>query len=136
MTLLLGIEPCTKDLETLQAGLSRLLGLANELCEGVRAGQGHVFMEQQIDRLLESMARQFSCEEMLLERMHYAGTASQRHEHENLVEWLKQMRARLVEHALPSPPLQVSEFLRDWLSEHVRRSDQSYLSELGSRESW
>lgn len=136
MTLLLEIEPCTRDLETLQAGLSRLLGLANDLCEGVRAGQGSAFMEQQINSLLESMARQFSCEEMLLERMHYAGLAAQRHEHENLVEWLKQMRTRLGEQALPSPPLQVAEFLRDWLSEHVRRSDQSYLSELGSHESW
>lgn len=134
MPLLEVAMPCAKDLESQQAGLSRMLGLANDLCEGVRAGQGRAFMAQRMDELLELMKSQFACEESLLEQTHHARLAAQHHEHENLTEWLQQMRARLADGTLPSPPVEVAGYLRDWLSEHVRRSDQDCLSEVCGRE--
>jgi hemerythrin-like metal-binding protein len=134
MPLLEDAARCAKDLESQQAGLSRMLGLANDLCEGLRAGQGRTFMEQRIDQLLELMKSHFACEESLLEQMHHVRLAAQHHEHQNLTEWLKQMRVRLADGTLPSPPVEVAGYLRDWLSEHVRRSDQDCLSEVCGRE--
>lgn len=136
MDVLEEMKPCAQDVETLEAGLRRMLGLANDLCEGIRAGCDHDFMERQIRLLIDFMERHFACEEDLLERMHYAALAAHRHEHQNLLEWLKQMRVRMEAGTLPTSELEIAGYLRDWLGEHMRRSDQSYLSEMGSHESW
>lgn len=136
MNVLVESDPCTQDAEGLEAGLRRLLGLANDLCESVRAGCGRGCAERHVARLLEFMREQFACEERMLEQAHYAGLAVQRHEHQNLVEWLEQMQKRLEAGTLPASESEIAGYLRDWLSEHIHRSDQSYLSELGCHESW
>lgn len=129
-------NPYTCSAEAMEAPLRRMLGMSNSLYEGMRNGKDEKFMEQSIDQLLEFAQRQFACEEELQRHEHYDGLPAHQFEHENLVEWLKQMRVHLIAGTLPSPPLEIAEYLRDWLYEHVLRSDQAFLSEVGAHERW
>lgn len=128
------MEPCTHDVEGLETGLLRMLGMSNDLCEGLRAGCGPEFAERHLEELLTYARQQFACEEQLLEAVCYPRLAEHCHEHQNMIAWVEEMQTRLGQGTLPAPALEVAEYLRDWIGEHAHHSDQSYLSEFRAGE--
>ncbi len=111
-----------------------MMALVNELYDSVRGGASPARAAALIDQLSARVRAHFNCEGTLLDRIGYAGAVDERHEHENMTAWLDELRSRFWSGTLPVPPVEAVEYLRDWILEHVARSDQNFLSELAARE--
>lgn len=120
--------------ESLESDHIKMMALVNELYDCVRTGAEARKAAALIDELASHIRAHFACEERLLERIEFPGTVEQRHEHENMTAWIEELRSRFWSGTLPVPPAEAVEYLRDWILEHVVRSDQSFLSELAVRE--
>ncbi|HVZ82229.1 MAG TPA: bacteriohemerythrin [Terracidiphilus sp.] len=123
-------------IESLESDHLKMMALANELHDSVCAHAAPEAVAALIDQLAAYTEAHFACEEKLLVQMGSPDAAEHRHEHENMSAWIAEMRMRLKCGSLPVASIEVVGYLRDWILEHVVRSDQSYLSELAARERW
>lgn len=77
------------------------------------------------DTLLEYSNFHFSREEEAMERFGYAGCANQKKQHAHLVKSIKELRDD-IKAGKAFVAVEVMEFLRDWLTKHIRGCDKLY----------
>jgi hemerythrin-like metal-binding protein len=110
----------------------KLLDVINQLDVAMRAGKGHVVLVDVLNRLLAYALTHFAHEERLMEAVGHAPLACHRGEHRELLARVIEYRRRLEDEEIDLP-LQVAVFLREWLVEHIMRSDRAYAAGLLNR---
>ena len=118
--------------ETLDGEHKILLGLINELYDGILAGQGKQVLSGVLDRLVEYTQFHFRHEEALFDGAGYLEAENHKRQHDVLAEQVIEVQARFKEGNLPAPSLEVMNFLKDWLYDHVLESDQKYTEHLNA----
>jgi len=112
----------------------KLVGMINELYEAIKQAHGHELIGQTIDRLLEYAHRHFDTEESFMRASRYPGIEAHESEHQAFREQVKVMAARCCEGKCP-PTIEMMNFLRDWLRDHVTTTDKElgkYLKRIQS----
>ncbi len=107
----------------------KLFALINELYEAMNQGKGRDAAGKILDELVNYTKTHFAYEEQLLKSNNYVNFTAHKAEHDiftaKVVEFQKQYNEGKALLALP-----LMNFLKDWLSNHIRGTDQKYSSYL------
>lgn len=105
----------------------RLFDLINELSQGVADGKGPDALAKVCDGLLEYTKIHFREEEDMLEKIHYAELEPHKALHRKFEARVKQARDDIAS-GKGMVASEVIRFLADWLSTHIAKVDQRYVS--------
>jgi hemerythrin len=111
----LGHEPIDRQHE-------RLVKLVNVLYEAMYAGEGRAVLAETLDGLLAYAATHFEAEERLMARIGYPDLPEHRRVHRRMAAHVEELKAKFDAGDLSSP-VQISNFLKKWLTRHILGTD-------------
>jgi hemerythrin len=103
----------------------KLFALINTLHEAMRQGQGQAVVQDTVRELAAYTVTHFRAEEALLRKADYPGLVAHEVEHQKYVAKVNQF-AEDVKAGKFASCISVLAFLKDWLADHIRRTDRSY----------
>jgi hemerythrin len=107
----------------------RLFGIINALQDAMSAGKGRNVVQRIVRELNAYAKTHFSSEEMLLERAGYPALARHRSEHQAFIAEVTHFEKSIANgNVLIS--VEVMDFLRRWLSNHILQTDRQYSEHL------
>jgi hemerythrin len=112
-----------------------LFGILNDLHGAMLKGQAQTRTGPLLRKLVEYTRNHFSAEESMMVGTKYPGLAKHRVEHHELTRQVENYLTRF-ERGEVSLNLQLLNFLRDWLNNHIMKEDHQYgpwLNEHGVR---
>jgi hemerythrin len=104
----------------------KLFALVNEFYESVKERKTKEGIEKIIDGLVQYADYHFSHEESLMRKYRYAGSAAQEVAHKAFTAKVLDFQKRHAEGKLVLT-IEVGNFLKDWLTEHILQSDRKYV---------
>lgn len=110
----------------------KLIKLINEMHEAMKAGKSREAMSRIFGELLDYTATHFKFEEDLFRKHGYPDSADHKKAHEELVDKAVDLKTKFDRGEL-SINLEVMSFLKDWLNNHILRTDKKYSAYLNSR---
>ena len=109
----------------------RLFDLINEFYDAVKNGKVAAGTAKIIDGLLSYTVFHFGFEERLMGRHSYAGLAGQKVSHKIFTDKIAEYQARFASGKLLMT-IEVTNYLKSWLTEHIMKSDMQYAPVLGA----
>ncbi|MEX2443900.1 MAG: bacteriohemerythrin [Alkalispirochaeta sp.] len=103
----------------------KLFSLVDDLYQAMRRGVTGEDLSGVFDALVAYTSYHFDAEESAFERYDYPGCAEQKRQHQELVTGVTRLRADL-DAGKPMVAVEVMEFLRDWLTKHIKGCDKHY----------
>ncbi len=123
----------TEDLETSIPAIDRehkkLVGLINELYEAMREGKGNEMLGSIIGNLSRYTVTHFKNEEKIFEKFGYPQADNHIRLHQLFVKKVADFEEKFNSNKL-SLTLEVLDFLKTWLADHIKGADQSYAKYL------
>lgn len=116
-------------IETFDAHHRRLFELISRLYRGMRAGSSRDVLGPLFDELLEYTVYHFSAEERAFAEFGFDRADEHRARHAELVDQAQALRAEL-DAGKPMVALEVMQFLRDWVTNHIQGEDSRYSAVL------
>lgn len=107
----------------------QLFSIINQLHEGMKAGRGKDVMQNVLNQLLCYTEQHFTDEEALLRLTEYAWINAHTALHQQFVNKIKSLRQDFQSGATPIS-VEMLEFLRNWLAQHVMGTDHQYMETL------
>ena len=102
-----------------------LFGMLNDLHEAMMKGQAQKIAGELLRKLAKYTRDHFTAEEVMMASTGYPDLAQHRIKHRDLIKQVDEFSARY-ERGETSLNLQLMNFLRDWLSNHIQNEDQKY----------
>ena len=109
----------------------KLFALINSLHEAMLSGKGGEKVHVVVKELSDYTKFHFSAEEGLLQKTNYPGLEGHRAQHHEFVGKVENFRADL-KAGKGGNPVVVLEFLKNWLTSHIKQTDQKYSSHLNT----
>jgi hemerythrin len=110
----------------------KLVGIINELHDAMSRGQGKDVLERIFKDLTEYTQTHFANEEALMQKTGYPDLENHRLQHVDLIRQIDELQAKAkTGSALVS--INVLNFLRGWLTDHMLDSDHRYQAHLNSK---
>ena len=110
---------------------NKLFQLVNELHDAMGSGKGVEIIGRVVKELANYTKFHFSTEEALMEKSKYPELSSHRLQHQAFIR-----KVEVVQHDIASgkggQSAVVLAFLKDWLTKHIKESDQRYSSHLNA----
>lgn len=132
MSLIEWSEALSVGLASIDEQHQKLVGIINELHDAMLRREGKQLLGATFDRLIEYTEYHFAHEEQLFAQHHYSDAAAHRTQHAMLKEKVVELR-RQFEAGRVTITIEVMEFLRDWLRNHIAVSDRRYAPFLKDR---
>jgi len=107
----------------------KLIDIANRLSRAMQTGAGRQTVGQLLEELISYTASHFSYEEGLMDRHGVTGVPNHKELHAKLVKDVLAHQARFTSGQALSA--EVMAFLRDWLVNHILKTDKAFGRELG-----
>jgi hemerythrin len=107
----------------------KLVAILNELHDGMAAGQGRATLGKVFDGLVEYTKTHFAREEQFLFETEYPRAEVHKKQHEDLTMRVTDLQTRYRNGALTLTK-EVLNFLKDWLTYHIKGHDQKYGAHL------
>ena len=102
-----------------------LFAVAEDLYAAMSTGQGKASVGRTLDRLVQYTASHFSHEERLMRLHDYPDLAAHKAEHEKLTSQVLAFQADFRSGKV-TMTVQLLQFLKDWLQNHIQGSDMKY----------
>jgi len=103
--------------------------MINTLNEALEAGNPQSVMQDIFDALIVYTMTHFTYEEKLFEKHQYARDQQHRDEHRNLTTQIKKLQQKMNQGDFMIS-IEVMAFLKDWLDNHILKSDMAYADYL------
>lgn len=110
----------------------KLVGFLNELYEAMQAGKGKEALGKVLGDLLLYTKTHFATEEQVMSANGYPGYEDHKARHDKMTRKVKDLHEQFRQGALASP-IQITNFLKDWLVKHIMETDQKYAPFLTAR---
>lgn len=117
--------------QALDAQHKKLFDIVNRLYEAMKAGSGKQAMADTLNQLVQYTQQHFSQEEALLQRAGYAELPTQKIQHARFVAQIKGFSDD-VKSGASAVSIELLEFLRNWLTQHILKEDQAYSAALNA----
>lgn len=102
----------------------KLIGLVNDLHDAMSQGKGKEVLGSTLSNLIKYTSAHFKREEDEMARIGYSGAMAHRQEHEKLVREVLSLQQKFNDgNALLT--VKVSKFLKDWLVDHIMKTDKA-----------
>jgi hemerythrin len=111
----------------------KLVAMANELYDAMKAGHGKDVLNKTLDGLINYTVTHFKYEEKLFAQTGYAASKPHLKEHEDLTKQVLAIQEKMKAGVSFSQSMQVMEFLKNWLTNHIQGSDKSYTAHMISK---
>jgi hemerythrin len=109
-----------------------LIGIINELHDGIAAGHKKEILASVLDHLVEYTKFHFAKEEELLAKCDYLAAPNHKMEHASFVSRLINLQERAMKAPVAMLDLELMSFLRNWLVTHIQGSDKKYRPRLNA----
>lgn len=109
----------------------KLFSLLNDLHGAIKEGKGWEVIQQVVKDLADYTGYHFSQEEMLLSKTNYPDLTRHKAQHSFFVKKVEEFQSA-VKDGDPSQPIEVTEFLKDWLVNHIKQTDRQYSAHLNA----
>jgi len=110
----------------------KLFALINSLHDAMLAGKGALVVQKVVKELGDYAQFHFSAEERLLEQTHYPDLGPHRGQHRVFVKKVEQFQQDL-KVTTAGQAISVVTFLKDWLTNHIKQTDQQYSAHLNAK---
>jgi hemerythrin len=113
----------------------KLVAQLNDLHEAMRARRGKEALSGVLNGLLQYTKEHFLTEESLMKLYNYPEYDVHKQKHDKMALRVVQLKEK-VDSGEISSPLQIAEFLKEWLAKHIMGTDKlygPYLNEKGVR---
>jgi len=107
----------------------RLVALINELNEAMKVGKSKDTLHKIFDDLVNYTIHHFSYEESLLQKASYVNYATHKREHDELTKKVKVLRDDFLSGKMMIS-IEVRDFLKEWILNHIQKTDKMYSSAL------
>ena len=104
----------------------RLIELVNELYDAVSANQAKEKLGHVLDGLISYTATHFKTEERYFDQTQYPAATAHRKEHEDLTHQVLEVQRRFKSGETGTLSMEVMNFLKRWLVNHIQGSDKKY----------
>jgi hemerythrin len=104
----------------------KLIGLVNDLFDGIEAGKGKDVLGRILDGLISYTQTHFANEERYMVEHKYPGLAAHKAEHVALANQVVAVQAKYKAGASAVLTLEVMSFLKGWLLKHIQGTDKQY----------
>ncbi|HTZ47337.1 MAG TPA: bacteriohemerythrin [Verrucomicrobiae bacterium] len=111
----------------------KLVGLLNELYDAVMKGQGKETLGKVLDGLVDYTKIHFAHEEKFFAQTNYPAAAAHKKEHDALTRQVLEVQKKYQRGQTVALSLEVMNFLKNWLVNHIQASDQKYGPYLNSK---
>jgi hemerythrin-like metal-binding protein len=102
-----------------------LFEILNELHEAMMKGKAQKVTGALLRKLMDYTQNHFSAEEAMMASAGYSGLDGHRAKHDELIRQVEEFRTRY-ERGEGNLNLQLLNFLRDWLTNHIEKVDHGY----------
>jgi len=106
-----------------------LVRLINDLHAAMSSGQGKLAVGKILDELIRYTEQHFSYEENMLKVRGYSRLTGHQAEHKRLTGQVLELREKYKNGGL-ALTVEVMQFLKNWLANHIMGHDQQYAAEL------
>lgn len=110
----------------------KLVRLINLLHDAMKEGKGKQVVGKILNDLVDYTVFHFTYEEKLFDRYSYPGGQAHKFEHNDLVQKVKKYVDNF-QSEKPVLPMEVMNFLQNWLLNHINGTDKKYSSFLISK---
>jgi hemerythrin len=109
-----------------------LVGLINDLHDAMKSGKSKEVLGPTLQALTDYTVYHFGTEEQMFKDTGYPARLSHQAEHRALTQQVLEIK-RKFEAGQPVITIDLMEFLRDWLSDHIKGVDKRYTSFFHSK---
>jgi hemerythrin len=99
--------------------------MANNLYDNFKSGQGNIGLIETFKSLVDYVQVHFTTEEKLLNENDYPYLLSHKQEHDKFIEKVKELYSRALSGS-SRVSIEMLIFLRDWLLNHIIKTDKKY----------
>jgi len=103
----------------------KLVGFLNELYDAMQAGKGRDVLGKVLSDLLLYTKTHFASEEQAMSAHGYPGYEDHKARHDKMTKKVKELNEQFRQGTLGSP-IQITNFLKDWLGKHIMETDKKY----------
>jgi hemerythrin len=109
-----------------------LIGLINELHDGMKVGKGKEILKKILDELVKYTVFHFDHEEKLFTSHNYPESFLHKRAHADLIQQVKSLKENY-DNGKTVLSMDVMNFLKDWLGNHILGTDKKYSSYLNGK---
>jgi len=103
-----------------------LIKLINSLNTAMATGQPNIAIADILVCLTDYTRVHFSYEESLLEKYGYKETKNHQRQHRELIEQIAALKERFQSDLSGSIGIEIMQFLKNWLTHHIMKTDKAY----------
>ncbi len=111
----------------------KLVGMVNQLYDAIQGGKGKESMGPILDGLIDYTKVHFAHEEHLFVQTGYPASSAHKKEHDDLTRQVLDVQQKYKAGVNGTLSLEVMNFLKNWLVNHIQGSDQKYGPYLNSK---
>jgi hemerythrin len=111
----------------------KLVGMVNELYDAITAGKGKEALAKILDGLVNYTKVHFDREEQFFAKTAYPAAAARKKEHDDLTKQVLEVQAKYKAGTVACLSLEVMNFLKNWLVNHIQGSDKKYGPHLNAK---
>jgi hemerythrin len=112
-------------IQKLDAQHRTLVAYLNDLYAAMSEGKGKETLDKVLDGLVQYTKNHFISEESLMKLYNYPGYPDHKEKHEKMSGHVLALKQKF-ERGEISNPIQITNFLKDWLAKHIVGTDKQY----------
>jgi hemerythrin-like metal-binding protein/PAS domain S-box-containing protein len=114
---------------TIDSQHRKLVDMLNRLADAMATGEGRDLCDTVLDELIEYTQTHFAAEEQFMASHNYPKLAQHKAKHEALVKDVLAFKAKCDAGAM-NLPISLLQFLKDWLTNHIKGTDKAMVAEI------
>ena len=111
----------------------KLIDLINDLHDAMKARRGQQVMGEMLQALADYTVYHFSKEEALMVQTGFPATSDHKAEHADFIAQISDIKRRYEAGETMLLSLDLTDFLRDWLTKHILGTDQGYAAHFKAK---
>ncbi len=120
------------NVKEIDAQHKKLVDLINLLHDSMKAGKGKDVMGKVLNDLVDYTVYHFGTEEKLFEKHGYPESQQHKKQHDDLTKQVKEVKSKF-EAGQTTISVDVLNFLKDWLNNHIKMTDKRYSGFMNSK---
>jgi len=133
MPLMTWNEKLSVGVKVLDDDHKKLVGMLNQLYDAIQSGHGKDSLSKTLDGLVDYTKTHFAREESFFAQTQYGASTAHKKEHDDLTKQVLEVQQKFKAGATGCLSLEVMNFLKNWLVNHIQGSDQKYGPHLNSK---
>ena len=118
-------EEYSVGIEKLDGQHKEIVTHLNSLYQALKEGKGKEALDSILNGLVQYTKKHFTTEESLLKLYKYPGYDEHKQKHQKMTEHVIKLKQQFDSGDISSP-IQITNFLKDWLSKHIVGTDKAY----------